>query len=76
MAVHELLPVTPEISKMIAQMAPAEEIREVAVNYGYEPMQVDAMHRVLDGQTSVSEAKRVLAFNTFAARNSPVRLAA
>lgn len=76
MAVHELLPVTSEISKMIAKERPIEEIRETATLYGYEPMQVDAARRIIRGDTSVAEARRLLAFDTLAHRPVMPRLAA
>jgi len=64
MAIHELMPVTAEISKMIASRQPVESIRETAASYGYRTMQEDSLRRILEGVTSVQEAKRLVAFDT------------
>ncbi|MBS1723660.1 MAG: Flp pilus assembly complex ATPase component TadA [Armatimonadetes bacterium] len=63
-AVHELMPVTSEIRKMIAERVPVEAIRETAGFYGYRTMQEDAFKRIQRGETSVQEAKRLIAFET------------
>jgi len=59
-AVQEILPITPEISKLLASHSPIETIRECAVQYGYRPMQQDVLGRVMAGETSLTEAKRVV----------------
>lgn len=64
--VHELLPVTPEVAASIASRRPMPEVRAIAAKYGYEPLQVDAMRRVLEGRTSLAEAKRQVFFETWA----------
>jgi len=63
--VHELLPVTPEVASSIASRRPMPEVRAVASKFGYEPLQVDAMRRVLEGRTSLAEAKRQVFFETW-----------
>lgn len=63
--VHELLPVTPEVASAIASRLPMPEVRAVASKFGYEPLQVDAMRRVLEGRTSLAEAKRQVFFETW-----------
>ncbi len=63
MAVHEIMPITHEVSAMIASRAPTEEIMHVAANYGYRTMQQDALDRILDGKTTVKESQRLLAFD-------------
>jgi type IV pilus assembly protein PilB len=63
--VHELLPVTPEVASAIASRRPMPEVRAVAARFGYEPLQVDAMRRVLEGRTSLAEAKRQVFFETW-----------
>lgn len=62
--VHEIMPVTPQISKMIAELRPIETIREEASFYGYRTIQEDACWRVLNGDTSLEEARRQISFNT------------
>lgn len=62
-AVHEIMPVTHEISSFIAERSATEKLAEVSRFYGYRTMQEDAMERVLRGQTSLKEAQRLLAFD-------------
>lgn len=64
MAIHELMPVTAEVSRMIADHVPVEVIRETAAFYGYRTIQEDALRRIREGLTSVQEAKRLIAFDT------------
>ena len=71
MAIHELMPVTSEVSKMIAEHISIETIRETAFHYGYRTMQEDALSRILDGHTSVEEAKRLIAFETIERLEDP-----
>ena len=74
MAVHELMPVVHEVSRLIAEQQPVEAIRQEAVYYGYQTMQEDALRRIRQGLTSVQEAKRVIAFNTIERSEDPRRL--
>ena len=71
MAVHEVLPVTEEVGRLVAARASVEELREAAGYYGYQTMQQDALNRVLAGQTTLSEAKRLLFFDTIPRRENP-----
>ena len=64
LAVHELLPITAEISNMVARQEPIEAIRQVATLYGYKTMQEDALRRILNNETTVQEAKRLISFET------------
>lgn len=64
-AVHEVLPVTEEVQHMIAERETTEHIRHAAAPYGFHPMSYDAVQRVLAGKTSLKEAKRLVAFDTF-----------
>lgn len=59
-AVSELLPVTSSMQRMIATGAPSESLREEGLQHGFVPMQVDAIQRVLSGQTSFEEASRTV----------------
>lgn len=65
MAVHEILPVSGEIAKLIASRAPVEVMREEALAYGYRPIQCDALDRVIEGKTTFSEADRLIFFDSF-----------
>ncbi|MCU0316872.1 MAG: Flp pilus assembly complex ATPase component TadA [Fimbriimonadaceae bacterium] len=72
-AVHEVMPVTDEVGRLIARRAPVEELREVSSYYGYLPMQQDALSRVIRGETSLEEARRMVAFDTITKRTEPRR---
>jgi type IV pilus assembly protein PilB len=61
-AVHEVLPVTSDVASLIAKGATVEEIRLAGVDYGYRTLQEDALERVLAGETTLEEAKRLIAF--------------
>ncbi len=71
MAVHEILPVAEEIAHLIAERAPMETLRTRAGYYGYLPMQQDAAARVLRGETTLEEAKRLISFDTFEKLDAP-----
>ncbi len=64
MAVHEIFPVAPDVQRAIAGREPMDSLRRTASHYGYQTMQGDAMERVLSGQTSLSEARRLVFFDT------------
>jgi type II secretory ATPase GspE/PulE/Tfp pilus assembly ATPase PilB-like protein len=64
MGVHEALTVTPDVASAIAARLPMAQVREAAAAHGYEPLQVDAMRRVLEGKTSLAEAKRQVFFES------------
>ncbi len=52
-AVHEIMPVTPAVARLIATREPVETIREVAAEFGYRPLQLSALEMVLLGRTSL-----------------------
>lgn len=64
MAVHEIFPVAPDVQRAIAACEPMDSLRRTASHYGYQTMQEDAVERVLAGQTSLSEARRLVFFDT------------
>lgn len=66
-AVHEIMPVTTEIADMIATQSPIGKIQESALRVGYEPLQVEAMRRVIEGDTTLREAMRLIAFDSLVA---------
>jgi len=68
MAVHEVLPITDEVGRLVASRASVEELREVAGYYGFQSMQHDALARVLAGDTTLTEATRILFFDTIPRR--------
>lgn len=63
MAVHEIMPVTHEVSAMIANRTAIESITDIARLYGYRTMQQDAFDRVVSGRTTLKEAQRLIAFD-------------
>lgn len=77
-AIHEVMPVTHEIAKAVGQRAATEVLRDLASQVGYAPMQMDVLQRVLTGDTSLHEAKRVVYFENLQGVSTPnaLRLAA
>ncbi len=62
--VHEIMAVTGDVAKAIGERAQIDELREAAGRYGYRPMYEEAMKLVLEGKTSLSEATRVVFFES------------
>lgn len=75
-AVQELMPVTSEVSRAIANRESMDVIREIASASGYRPMQESAMGLVLAGETTIEEARRNVFFDSFAQPRTSLRLAA
>ena len=59
-AIFEIIAMTPELRSAVESRVPVEMRRAVVCNDGFETMQEWAARRVLDGETSVEEASRVL----------------
>ena len=70
-AVHEILPVVPEIQALIAERAPMSEVRAAGVRHGYRPMQRRALEMVASGRTSMEEAARVVFLDAGFAQAAP-----
>ena len=64
MAIHEIFPVAPAVQHAIAACEPMDSLRRMASSFGYRTMQEDAVERVLAGETSLSEARRLVFFDT------------
>lgn len=62
-AVHEILPVSGDVASAIAMQEPIQTVQDLAAPYGYEPLQVDAIRRVMSGATTLDEAMRLIAFD-------------
>jgi type IV pilus assembly protein PilB len=58
--VHEVLPISEHVSGLIAQSAPTEAIKAEATEFGFRPIAVDALSKVLAGLTSLAEAQRLV----------------
>jgi type II secretory ATPase GspE/PulE/Tfp pilus assembly ATPase PilB-like protein len=63
MAVHEILPVSEEMTRSIINGASADILRQQATASGFRPMQEDAFDRVQKGQTTFEEARRLIFFD-------------
>mgnify|MGYP005857060997 CR=1 FL=1 len=60
LGVFELLEIDDEMRMLITQEASAPEIRRKALEMGMYTLQQDGIRKVLNGQTSIEEAMRVL----------------
>ncbi len=58
--VFEIMPITKEIKKMIAQGAHDIQIEETAVGTGMKTLQQACLKHIIDGNTTISEFLRVL----------------
>jgi|CXWL01.1.fsa_nt_gi type IV pilus assembly protein PilB len=58
--VHEAMPINDEIGNAIANQVPLVEVVRAAKATGFEPMIVDALRKVVLGETSISEVQRVI----------------
>ena len=61
-ALFEVLIFTDEIKELIVKGKSALEIREEALKGGYRPLVTEAIRRVVDGTTTLSEANHKLLF--------------
>ncbi|MFM9872204.1 MAG: GspE/PulE family protein [Fimbriimonadaceae bacterium] len=59
----EVLPVSSDVSHLIANKAPVEEMAEQAGFAGYLPMDFDAMTRVIHGDVDFDTARRLVLFS-------------
>jgi general secretion pathway protein E len=60
LAVHEVLIMDEPLKMLVLERAPAHEIARAAVAGGMRTLLQDAFAKVLSGQTSLEECKRVL----------------
>jgi len=60
LGVHEVLLMSEEISKLCVEEAPAENIRQVAIEQGMLTLRLDGLEKVRLGQTSIEEVVRVI----------------
>ncbi len=59
-AIMELLKMDQDIDELIARLATARELKTLALEKGFRPLVEDAIQRVMDGVTSLSEVSRVV----------------
>lgn len=62
LGVYEVLPITREIKKLIAQGAHDIEIEEAAVSAGMKTLKVSCLNHIINGDTTTSEFIRVLGY--------------
>ncbi|GGM41695.1 GspE/PulE family protein [Dactylosporangium sucinum] len=58
-ALHEVMPVSPEIEKLAVNRASAHEIQAVAYREGLRDLRIDGLAKAAEGQTSIAEVVRV-----------------
>ena len=58
-ALHEVMPVSPEIESLTIRRASSNEIREVAVDQGMYDLRADGLAKAAGGLTSIREVSRV-----------------
>ena len=58
-ALHEVMPVSPDIEKLAIDRASAHEIQSVAYREGLLDLRVDGLAKAAEGQTSIAEVVRV-----------------
>jgi len=56
----ELLKVDPDIDELIARRATTREIRQLAMEKGFQPLVEQGLRLVRDGLSSLSEVSRVV----------------
>ncbi|HEX5447671.1 MAG TPA: GspE/PulE family protein, partial [Candidatus Saccharimonadales bacterium] len=59
LGIYEVLPVNPEIQRLIIKGAASEEIQAEAIKQGMITMQTDGLIKALQGQTTLEEIMRV-----------------
>lgn len=59
-AVHEIMPVTPAVARLIGTHQDLASVIEASREFGYSTMQERALELVLTGGTSLDEARRVV----------------
>jgi type IV pilus assembly protein PilB len=60
LAVHEIMTVSEDIERMVAEKASSEDIGRTAVGQGMKTLREDGMTKVLAGVTSIEEILRVI----------------
>jgi len=60
LCVNEILVIDGDVRDAILRMAPASEIRKIAIRNGMIPLLADGMYKVRDGHTTLEEVLRVI----------------
>ena len=64
LGIYEVMPITREIKKLIAQGAHDIEIEEAAVASGMKTLKLSCLNHIIEGNTTSSEFIRVLGYAT------------
>ncbi len=64
-AVHEALPVTEEVRRLIAARAPVDEIAAAGARAGYRRMLEPALRLAQSGETTLEEVRRVIGLDPY-----------
>lgn len=59
LAIHEVMPMTEEIERLVTRRASSDEIRRLAIEQGMRTLRQDGWMNVAAGQTTISEILRV-----------------
>jgi type IV pilus assembly protein PilB len=62
LGIYEIMPITREIKRLIAQGAHDIEIEETAVAAGMKTLRISCLNHIIQGNTTVSEFIRVLGY--------------
>ena len=62
LGIYEIMPITREIKKLIAQGAHDIEIEEAAVGAGMKTLKSSCLNHIIDGKTTTGEFIRVLGY--------------
>jgi len=60
-ALHEVMPITEEIERLIIEQRSTEDVKKTAVMQGMIPLRLDGLRKVAAGLTSLEEVFRVVA---------------
>ena len=58
--IFEILSLEDEIKELVIKNASSIEIRNMAIQYGYRPLIVDGINKVIEGQTDLNEINKKL----------------
>jgi type IV pilus assembly protein PilB len=60
-AIHEVMPITEDIERMVVERGHSEDIKKMAIAQGMMPLRQVGLHQVRNGLTSIEEILRVVA---------------
>jgi general secretion pathway protein E/type IV pilus assembly protein PilB len=62
LAASEILPFNDEVDELVLNEAPLSQVKKAAEKGGFVPMVTDAVTKILEGQTSIAAAMKVVDF--------------